>query len=109
MNNIESKEKILNSLNEISTIKLAISSAILGKGGTITGKFDSYADAISNLKGDNKLSATTVVESDVLSGKTFRNISGEILTGTIPTVTSSLISGTLTIPSRLYSSRNYIY
>lgn len=93
MNNIESKEKILSSLSAISDIKLAIASAIVSKGGTIPGAFDTYGNAIRNLSVGIDLSATTAVQSDVLSGKTFRNKNGEILSGTIPYIPNIIISG----------------
>ena len=93
MNNIESKKEILSSLTEISNIKLAISGAIVSKGGKITGAFDTYDDAIRSLSGGIDLSATTVVSSDVLAGKTFRNKNGKILTGNIPYIPNIIISG----------------
>ena len=46
--------------------------------------FNTYDDAIRNLSGGIDLSNTTVVQSDVLYGKTFRNKNGEILDGTLP-------------------------
>jgi hypothetical protein len=55
--------------------------------------FNTYAEAIRNLSGSINLSATTVVQSDVLSGKKFRNKNGEIEEGTIPYIPNIIISG----------------
>lgn len=41
---------IIDYINEISKIKSDISNAIYEKNGVITGTFNSYADAISNLE-----------------------------------------------------------
>jgi hypothetical protein len=48
MTNIPST--IIDYINKISEIKSDISEAITYKGGVINGGFNSYADAISNLK-----------------------------------------------------------
>jgi hypothetical protein len=47
---------IIDYINKISEIKSAISSEITYKGGVINGGFNSYADAISNLKLETTLS-----------------------------------------------------
>jgi hypothetical protein len=84
MKNNKLIDNILNSLNEILDIKLAISSAIREKGGEIIGEFNTYANAISNLSSGIDLSNTNIEPSSVLINKTFRDENGEILSGSMP-------------------------
>lgn len=96
-------------LNRIVQAKNSLRIAIIDKGVQLaeSALLDEFAAAVSMIRGDSlDLSTVTVSADKLLSGVIAVNSTGELITGTIETVTPSIADGVLTVPAGYHAESN---